>query len=182
VLRPAVVSAILDTVFAQLVPSNVESRVQDLRRALRAVETKIGHLTAAIEQGRPLASLAAVLAERQAERDAVRADLGSAETVHQIQVDRAAIQAKVQNAVAHWRQLLTGSVPEGRQLLRDVLTAPLRFTPARAGRTDFRPVATGALIAGTVMGLDKLASPVWASWNHLVEHWLRAVDGLRQAA
>ena len=149
VLRPAVVSAILDTVFEQLLPTNVESRVQDLRRALRAVETKIGHLTAAIEPGGPLASLVAVLAERQAERDAVRAELGSAETVHQIQVDRAAIEAKVQDAVANWRQLLTGSVPEGRQLLRDVLTAPLRFTPGPGRTYRFSgPVATGALIAG----------------------------------
>jgi hypothetical protein len=66
-------------------------------------------------------------------------------------VDRAAIEAKVQRAVADWRGLLSGSVADGRQLLRDVLEAPLRFE--RDGKT-YRfsaPVAKGKLIAGAVL-------------------------------
>ena len=65
-------------------------------------------------------------------------------------MDRSAIEAKVQGAVANWRELLSGSVVDGRQLLRDVLEAPLRFE--RDGKT-YRfsaPVATGKLIAGSV--------------------------------
>ena len=52
-------------------------------------------------------------------------EMGSAETLHQIQVDREAIEARVQAAIANWRGLLTGSVIEGRQLLREVLEEPL---------------------------------------------------------
>jgi hypothetical protein len=56
-----------------------------------------------------------------------RADTPDA--LHQIHVDRAAIEAKVQRAVGGWRELLSGSVADGRQMLREVLEAPLRLTP-----------------------------------------------------
>jgi hypothetical protein len=61
------------------------------------------------------------------------------------------IEAKVQTKVAEWRGPLTASVADGRQLLREVLAAPLKFT--REGRT-YRfsaPVVTGQLIAGAVL-------------------------------
>jgi len=66
-------------------------------------------------------------------------------------VDRAAIEAKVQKTVADWHWLLSGSVADARQLLREVLAAPLRFTPD--GKTDrfTAPVATGELIVGAVL-------------------------------
>ena len=154
-LRPAVVSAIIDGVLNEIVPANVESRIEELRRQLRALDAKIQNLTMAVEQGgATLPSIIALLAERQAERDAVRAEMASAETLHQIHIDRAAVEAKVFEALGHWREMLSGSVAEGRQMLREVLEAPLRFE--RDGRT-YRfsgPVATGKLIAGAV-GLDK---------------------------
>jgi hypothetical protein len=84
--------------------------------------------------------------------------MGSAQTLHQIHVDRAAIEAKVQRAVADWRGLLSGSVADGRQLLREVLEAPLRFTPDGRTYRFTAPVATGKLIAGAVLP-TKMASP-----------------------
>ena len=60
----------------------------------------------AIEQGGAnLPSIIALLSERQKERDALVAEIGSAETLHQIHVDREAIEAKVQSAEADWRGL-----------------------------------------------------------------------------
>jgi len=47
--------------------------------------------------------------------------------------DRKAIEAKVHAYVKDWRALLTKRVEDGRQLLREVLSGPLRFTPD--GRT-----------------------------------------------
>src|SRR5207244_982065 len=44
VLRPAVVSAIIDGVLEQLLPANVESHVEELRGQLRTLDTKIGNL------------------------------------------------------------------------------------------------------------------------------------------
>ena len=137
VLRPAVVSAIIDGFLDQLLPANVETRVDDLHRELRVLDTKIQHLTAAVEQGAAaLPSIIARLAERQQEREALVAAIGSAQTMRQIYVDRAGIEATVQRAVADWRGLLGGSVADGRQLLREVLEAPLRFTP------EGRPIAS----------------------------------------
>jgi hypothetical protein len=97
VLRPVVVSAIIDGFLEQLLPMNVETRIDDLRRQLRVLDGKIQNLTAAVEQGgATLPSIIALLAERQRERDALVAEIGSAETLHQIHVDRGTIEAKVQ--------------------------------------------------------------------------------------
>ena len=152
VLRPAIVRAIIDGFLEQLLPSNVETHVDDLRRDMRSLDTKIQNLTAAVEQGGAnLPSIIALLGERQKERDVLVAAVGSAETLHQIHVDRVAIEAKVQSAVADWRGLLSGSVTDGRQLLREVLESPLRFTPDGKTYRFTAAVATGKLIAGAVL-------------------------------
>ena len=68
------------------------------------------------------------------------AEMGPAETLYQIHIDQPTIESKVQKKVADWRGLVSGSVADGRQLLREVLEAPLRFTPElgflRRPRTD----------------------------------------------
>ncbi len=79
-LRPAEVSAILDAVLAQLLPANVETRVDELRQHL-ALETKMANLTAAIEQGESSPPLIALLTERQQERERLVAEPESAETL-----------------------------------------------------------------------------------------------------
>jgi site-specific DNA recombinase len=159
VLRPVVVSAIVDGVLEHLLPANVESHVDDLRRALRAVDTKIQHLTTAIEQGGAnLPSIIALLSERQKERDVLVLEMGSAEALHRIHVDREAIEASVQKTVGTWRDLLNGSVADGRQMLREVLEAPLRFVPDGKTYRFSGPVATGRLVAGVALP-TKMASP-----------------------
>ena len=89
----------------------------------------------------------------------------SAETLHQIHVDRAAIEAAVQSKVANWRELVAGSVSDGRQLLREVLEAPLRFTPEGKTYRFTAPVATRKLIAGAVV--TYVASPPGTTPFHL---------------
>ena len=66
------------------------------------------------------------------------------------QFDRKTIETKVRGHVGQWRTLLTKHVNDGRQLLREVLLGPLRFTPdGRAYR--FEGEATfGPIIAGMV--------------------------------
>jgi hypothetical protein len=152
VLKPTIVRGMIDLVLEQLVPANIESRVEDLRRQQRTLDTKIQNLTAAIEQGGAnLPSIIALLTERQKERDALVGEIASAETLHRIDVDRAAIEADVQKTVADWRGLLNGSVQDGRQMLREVLEAPLKFTPDGKTYRFSAPVATGKLIAGAVL-------------------------------
>ena len=57
----------------------------------------------------------------------------------------------MQKTVANWRGLMSGSVADGRQLLREVLAAPLRFTPDGKTYRFTAPVATDELIAGAVL-------------------------------
>lgn len=64
----------------------------------------------------------------------------------------------MQQAVARWRELLTGSVADGRQLLREILEAPLQFERDGWTYRFSAPVATGKLIAG-VVSPNKVASP-----------------------
>jgi hypothetical protein len=141
------------------------------------LDTKIQNLTSAVEQGAAnIPSIIALLAERQQERDALVAAIASAETLHQIHVDRAAIEAKVQKKVADWRGLLSGSVVDARQMLREVLEAPLRFTPDGKTYRLTAPVATGELIAGAVLP-TKGTSPTGG-----VREWTREVPGEVKAA
>ena len=71
---------------------------------------------------------------------------------HLVQVDRPKNEARVLAAVAHWRDLLRESMTDARQLLREVLAAPLRFERDCAVYKFSAPVKTGGLIAGAVGG------------------------------
>ena len=123
--------------------------------------TRFDKLFSGIEQGGPLQSLVALLTKRQAERDALRTDLASVETLQHIAVDRERIERDVQAEVAHWRALVTGSVTDGRQLLREALEGPLVFQREGAVYKFTAPVATARLIAGVVGvgGQHDVASP-----------------------
>lgn len=62
--------------------------------------------------------------------------------------DRGAVEAHVRQELARWRELLTRNVQAGRQLLREALVGPLRFTPeGRAFRFEGE-AAIGQLLAG----------------------------------
>ncbi len=159
VLRPAVVTAIIEAVFAELEPTKVATTIDALRAELRALDQKIANLTTAVEDGAPLAPLVAKLTARQTERDTLIAAIGAADARAQIQLDRRDIERQVLAQVSAWRTLLTSNVDDGRQLLREVLTGPLRFAPDGKRYRFKGDVATGALIAGLVGLSPYLASP-----------------------
>ena len=43
-------------------------------------------------------------------------------------VNRRAVEKHVRGKLENWRRLLTSNVEDGRQLLREVLVGPMRFT------------------------------------------------------
>jgi hypothetical protein len=131
----------------------------------------LAHLTEAIELGGPLTALVALVAERQAERDQLRDELARAETFQHIAIDRAAIEAEVQAEVANWRGLLTGSVEDGRQLLREALEQPFVFQRDGDAYKFTACVATGRLISGVIgrCGPHLGASLMVAISNHIDE-------------
>ena len=83
--------------------------------------------------------------------------------------------------VSGWRALLTKRVEDGRQLLREVLAGPLRFTPEGKTYRFEGEAAIGRLVAGIVGLPTVVASPMPASWNRIVT-WLQQVEGLRRVA
>ncbi len=87
------------------------------------------------------------------------ATLDTYETVKASHFDRRAVEFDVRRRLDGWRDLLTKHTSDGRQLLRETLTGPLRFTPE--GRTyRFEGEASvGRLIAG-VAGLATLMVPL----------------------
>jgi len=134
VLRPAVVMAIVDGVFASLEPRAVARDVERQRMALQAVDRGLGNLAKAIAAGGQLEPLLVELQVRQVRRAELLTAIATYEGVDVRRLDRKTIEQKIRRHINGWRALLsTNSVQEGRQLLREVLTGRLRFTPE--GRT-----------------------------------------------
>ena len=75
-----------------------------------------------------------------------------------------------------------GSVADGRELLREVLEAPLKFEPDGKTYRFSAPVATGRLIADTVLlhVPIKVASPGIGDWNQ-VSAFLQSMRAFRDS-
>jgi hypothetical protein len=119
-----------------------------MRTALQAVEREIGNLARAIAAGGQLEPLLVELRARQARRDELLDAIAVYEGANAQRFDRNAIEHKVCQHIDGWRALLTKHTSDGRQLLREILAGPLRFTPE--GRT-YRfegELAAGRLLAG----------------------------------
>jgi site-specific DNA recombinase len=149
VLRPPVVMAVIDGVLEQLTPRSRERELQQSRAALQTVEREIGNLTQAIAAGGPLEPLLVELRARQTRREQLLKAVTALERVAGLRLDRKAIERQVRRHIGEWRGLLsTKHVQDGRQLLREILAGPLRFTPE--GRT-YRfegDAALGGMFAG----------------------------------
>ena len=148
VLRPPVVMAVIDGVIEALAP---HQRTQDLERchiSLRKVDQAIGNLARAIAAAGELDELLEELRAARVQRDDLVQTITAFERANVERFDRRAIAAKVQEHVHGWRTLLaTQQVQDGRQLLREVLAGPLRFTPdARTYRFEDE-ARVGAIVA-----------------------------------
>ena len=114
---------------AELKPQALKQTVDTQRKALRQVEREIGNLTKAIAAGGPLESLVAALKGTEGRRAELVASIEAAEAVDVRRFDRKAIERRVRHQLNDWWRLLTTNVGDGRQLLREILVGPLKFTP-----------------------------------------------------
>ena len=80
--------------------------------------------------GGQLESLLDDLRDCEKRRNDLRAAIDSRERIQSQQFDRPALEAAAQRRVKNWRALLTHRPAHGRQLLREMLTGPITFTPA----------------------------------------------------
>jgi hypothetical protein len=113
-------------------------------------------------------------------REARRADLDrqiAALTVQEeaLRVDWATVKTRLMERVVDWRGLLRSHVPQARQLLRKLLTGPIRFTPVKGGYRFEAKIALGSILLG-IIDPTSVASPTgtvgrwsrpWAGFSDL---------------
>ena len=87
------------------------------------------------------------------------------------------VEHEIRARLDDWPAMLRRNIPQGRQVLRKLLTAPLRFQPV--GEAWTLSAALGKLLMGLVVA-NSVASPTPASWNQFA-CWLRQIDDLRPA-
>jgi hypothetical protein len=124
VLHPRVIARAVALALDDLRPDRVAERQDALADGLVRLDEECRRLADAIARGGPLDALVDRLQTCQAQRDALRADLGVAPVSPPAGLDKA-IRAKVED----WRALLTENVERGRQVLRVLFVDPFRFTP-----------------------------------------------------
>lgn len=160
VLRPAVVQAVVDGVFEALAPDATAPALEQARAALASVEAETARLVSALAIGGDLPPVVAALQERQrrqADLQRTIAELSAARP----RLNRRAIEREVRERLTRWRALLTDHVADGRQLLRELLSGPIRFTPERkTGVYKFEgEIALGHLFTGITGVAPFVVSP-----------------------
>jgi hypothetical protein len=148
ILKPAIMDAVIDGVLEAMHPAATSRRAEQHREELGKLDREIGRLTEAIAASgsESLPALLAALKARQQRRDAIAPMLDNAASINRI--DRRVIVAAAREKLSSWRSLLTRNVQDGRELLRQVLAGPIRFTPeGRIYRFDGR-ARLGQLMAG----------------------------------
>jgi site-specific DNA recombinase len=150
VLRPAIVSAVLDGVFEAMKPAARGASREQARAELATVEREISRLTDAIATGGPMDALLRALKARQARHVALQQAIAAATEQQASRVDRRSVERRVRARLASWRTLLSGHVQDGRELFRQVLDGPIRFRPdAEAREYHFEGnIGLGRLFAG----------------------------------
>ena len=124
-----------------------------LRRDLDAVERQQARLTDALAAGADVP----VLVERLRATERRRSELiASLEARHpRRQPAWREIERRVRQSLTDWRSLLTGDVAQARQGFRQLLTAPIQFTPfVERGRRGLRfegRVGLEAVLGGEVV-------------------------------
>lgn len=160
VLRPAVIDAVLKGVYKALRPDVQAVAAEKVRAELVKVEREMTRLAEAIAAGGELTPLMAALTVRQRKQTDLQHALQMADRERTI-VNRTAIEREVRERLARWRALLTGHVEDGRELLRQVLNGPIRFTPDRDAKI-YRfagEIGLDRLFAGMAGLAPLLASP-----------------------
>ena len=149
VLRPAVILAVVDGVLAALEPRNLAQEIAQMRSEREAVEREMGNLVKAIAAGGPLETLVVELKARETRRGELVTAITGREAVDVGRFNRKAIEQAVRDQLNNWRTVLTRHVADARQLLREVLAGPLRFTPVERTYRFEGEASIGRLVAGT---------------------------------
>jgi hypothetical protein len=159
VLRPAVIMAILDGVLAEMSPKAMTRTIHTLKQQIAEADRALANRSRAIAEGGPMRALLNELRARQADRNRLTADLHRHEGACGHRIDRRQIEQQVRKHVAEWRGLLSSKqIADGRLLLRERLSSPIRFVPK--GQTyEFEGKAGLDRIVAGMAGLATFGCP-----------------------
>ena len=149
-LRPPVVMAVIDGVIQQLGPQSRVGQLEHLLAERDQAGRAVSNLSRAIAVAgglEPLLKDLGAVRARWGELSAAIATLEQTDVVRRF--DRHAVDTRVREQLDRWRALLsTMRVADGRQYLREVLAAPLRFTPDGKIYRFAGALSFGGLLAG----------------------------------
>lgn len=156
VLKPEVVDAVIRGVIDAMSPDRQRGGQLDVAAELVAVDREIARLTEAIATAGDIPPLVAALQGRQARRTQLLA--ARQPSRHTSAPSRHTLEQAVRARLEDWRGLLTRNVQGARQLLREVLEGPLKFTPEN-GAYRFEGHAAMGRLLGTAGLATLMASP-----------------------
>ena len=154
VLAPDIEDEVVTGVLASLQSEQSGQARRTRERELEKREAEIDRLVNAIETGGDLDSLLGRLKQRQAERDALAADLDQDATP--VRVEPRILERSVRTCLGDWRGLLTRQTRHGRDFLRKVLTGPIAFTPLMDGASRGYQFEGEASLAQLLNGVIEL--------------------------
>lgn len=146
VLRPDIVEAVVAGVLDARRPKANSDQAASIDAELAAIDREIARLTEAIATGGQLTVLLTALQARQARRDELEAS--RALVVQHRPFDRIAVERAARERLSDWRSLLNRNVQDGRELLRQALSGPVRCTPENGSYRVTGVVAIDRLIEG----------------------------------
>ena len=178
VLRPEVVSSVIERTLDALMPERASQALSALRRELQATDEEVARLADAIATSGPLSGLLAALSTRETRRTELLEAIASTEHLRRVaSVDRGVLAIKVREKLADWCGLASRHVEQSRQILRKLLGGPLVCTPIQSEvgvRVRFEAdVSLGRLIGGVVSLPTSVASP-----TGFANMWKRKLAGI----
>jgi hypothetical protein len=150
VLKPAIIDAVITGVKDAMKPASITREIARRESEIATIDHEIGRLTEAIaSSATSLPTLLEALQARQRRRDELTAATKKMTPIGK-QRDVKAIEAEAREKLNAWRALLTRQTQDGRELLRQVLMEPLRFTPEEKMYRFRGKAALGRLLVGAV--------------------------------
>lgn len=168
ILNPDRIERAVERALQQLTSSDTKTRRRQLEAESQELDKKIRNLTAAIERGAEVLSIAETLRQREARQKDVLRELKSLD-LQRGALDHGKVQRELFRRAQDWRGLLRKRHEQGQQILRKLIAGRLVFEPMRDGTIVFRGTGTlkGLFFDGTVgssnRGCTSMASPTGLS-------------------
>lgn len=163
ILTPDMIPEVIARVRELMAPDRQDDHRNRVAREIATIETQIANLTDAVAMGGDMPTLVTRLQKTEQRRQELARTvqaLGDGPVVPR--VDWRRVEEQARSLLTNWRGMLTRQVAEGREVLRQVLLEPIRFTPfEETSRRGYRfaGVASIAGLFGGVLEVIGLASP-----------------------